>query len=155
MTVSLEELLQAAVDARTTTDEAQWQLGAICMALHCEMGMKKGEIATLLGCSAQRVTSLIRTWSTFPKESKRVQELTWKHHEIASRAELPDEFLQLAADNEWSIREMNAALKAPKPEEEAAMERANRALNLVHRVLEGNDEAAEWLSGQIRELLFR
>lgn len=152
--MTLEELLQAAVDARATTDEAQWQLGTICMAL-VERDIKRGEIASLLGCSTQRVTALIRTWDTFPKEEDRVPELTWKHHEIASRADSPDEFLWAAADHQWSIKEMSAALKTPKPEEEAAFERATRALNLVNRVLEGNDAAAEWLSEQIRNVLFR
>lgn len=151
--MSLEELLQAAVDAREMTDEAQWRLGAICTLLCGKMQVTKGKAAEVLGCSTQRVTSLIRTWETFPAEHDRVPELTWKHHEIASKTEKPHEAIALAADNQWSIRELSAAVKTVKPEEEAAMEKAKRARNLVRTVLDHNNTASRWLEAQLRELM--
>ncbi len=146
---TIEELLQAAVDARMQGDEVQWNLGAICQVLHELMDMSKGSIASTLGCSTQKVTQLIRTWKVFPTEADRVPELTWEHHEIASRTEDPPTFIAMTSDNEWSVREARVAIRSEKPEEEAAMERAKRAKNLCTRVIQDGGEAAEWLAEEL------
>ena len=49
--------------------------------------------------------------------------------------------------------ELSAAVKTVKPEEEAAMEKAKRARNLVRTVLDHNNTASRWLEAQLRELM--
>ncbi len=149
---SYEELMQMAVECRQQGEAAQWTLGALCSLMTEICQVKRGDIASMLGCSARYVGELIRVWRVFPSDSQRVPDLGWEHHRIAASQMDPKAWIEMAADEEWSTREMRAAVKAVHPVEEAAMVRAKRAWNLVQSVLDGEPEAAAWLLQKLGEI---
>jgi hypothetical protein len=148
-----EELIQRAIDCVQAGDENKWTLGAIIALLVNIEQAPRGEIANQLACSTRYVSELMKVWETFPSEAQRIPELSWQHHRIAARTNDPYKWLEKAAENGWSAREFELAIKSPCPEEEVAMERAKRARNQVVRVLEAGGEPAEWLKSELAQLV--
>lgn len=151
-----DDLMQRALDCIENEQNSRWTLGAICSLMVNIMSAKRGDLAAMFNCSSQYISELMRTWAAFPTEEMRVPDLSWQHHRLAARTDDPSGWIDRTVDNEWSTRELTVAIKAAKdgekPEEEAAMERARRALNLVSKIMNEDDEAAHWLAGQLISL---
>lgn len=155
---SLEELLQMYASLQEAEDDNRWLKGAVCLVITEGMGVSSRKAASWLGCSAAQVRELAKTYKAFPDESMRVPTLTWRHHRLAANTPEPEKWINLAADNEWSTRQLDEQIKiayGKVKDKDLQMAKAEKAYLLAKEVFEFGGEAAEWLEGKLEELLER
>lgn len=153
---TLEEVIQICVTLKQAKEDNQWGLGAACFALTEGFGCSAGQVAAWLGCSAAQVRELVKTYRAFPDESTRVPTLSWRHHRLAAGTPEPEMWIAMAADNDWSTRQMDEQIKihyGKLKEEDALRAKAEKALRLTREVMESKSDAASWLRTQLVDLL--
>lgn len=102
-----------------------WMLGAIAASLEKKYGENAaGQFASQVGCSKRWINKLAQTYRAWAN-GKALSHLGFQHHAIAARDKNPEKVLQMAHDNQWSTRELEAAVKdrsgnkdVDEPEEE-------------------------------------
>lgn len=142
---AVKDLFQELVNLRVDEADVLWKQGAIVYVL-TEYGVKAGQIASEMNCTARYVGDLRRTFEAFPDEESRVPELTWTHHCIAARTDDPRRWLVEAADRQLSTRELRLLLKGEKIIDE--LREAEAAWAKVMKILEAGGGAAAWLEAQ-------
>lgn len=155
---SLEELLQTYASLQESEDDNRWAKGAVCLCITEGMGVSSRRAASWLGCSAAQVRELSKTFKAFPDESMRIPHLTWRHHRLAANTPEPEKWISLAADNEWSTRQMDEQIKiayGKVKEKDLQMAKAEKAYLLAKEVFEAGGEAAEWLEEKLESMLVR
>lgn len=117
------------VETWCTVDDSMqnhlWMLGAIAASLEKKHGEDStGLFASKVGRSQRTIRRFARTYREWEKRSA-LTVLSFQHHTIAARDKNPEKVLQMAHDNQWSTRELEAAVKdrngnkdADEPEEE-------------------------------------
>lgn len=152
---TLEELLQIYASLQESEDDNRWLKGAVCLAITEGMGVSSRKAASWLGCSAAQVRELAKTYRAFPDESMRIPYLTWRHHRLAANTPEPEKWIALAADNEWSTRQLAEQIKVAYgkiKEKDLQMAKAEKAYLLAKEVFEEGGEAAEWLGEKLSSL---
>lgn len=155
---SLEELIQAYISLDEQQNECSFLKGQLLAAL-VESGAKKGWIASQVRASVSQIKVLIKTYQAFPGEGMRIPELTWYHHRLAAHTDDPEKWIAEAADNEWSTRQMSAAIKKDKDpsraadEEEREMRLAEKTLHQAHEILTRGGPPAEWLKKELQKTI--
>ena|GEM_PF-408853 len=157
-TPSLEEVLQVVLSLEEHQDDAKWLQGELLAAL-MDAGATKKWLATQLRRSVSYIKKRVKTWRAFPDESLRVPELTWEHHRVAASTDDPRGWLERAADEGWSTRDLQLAIarerdpaKAGDAEERRQRE-AERLLDKVLKFLEEGGPQAKWLRERLLEEL--
>jgi len=120
------------------------------------MGVPIRRTASWLGCSAAQVRELAKTFKAFPDETKRIPVLSWRHHRIAANTDNPEKWITLAADNEWSTRQMQEQVDIAKgkvTKHDLQLEKAEKAYRLAEEVLKEGGPPAFWLGLKLREVL--
>lgn len=159
--LSLEELLQIVIDSRVKADECQFIQGkAFKVAL--SKGVKAGYLASQTNISTSQVRVLVKVYEAFPDEASRVCELSWSHHKIAAYTSNPTRWIERAADEAMSTRQMREAVireegteeqkHAALLEEGKEMELAKSVFREVEEVIAHGGEPAQWLKAQLLNL---
>jgi hypothetical protein len=155
-TYTLDELIQLYISEQENEDDSRWIKGAVCLAITEGMGVSIRRTASWLGCSAAQVRELAKTFKAFPDETKRILSLSWRHHRIAANTDNPEKWITLAADNEWSTRQMQENVDIAKgkiAKEDLQLKKAEKAFCLAEEVLKEGGAPAFWLVLKLRELL--
>ncbi len=131
-------------------DEAEqgclWSKGDIALEVDTVYGDGSLErFAGDVGVTVQHVRRLRQTSKTFTNEH-RCSFLSWRHHHIASQTDDPHGWIQKAHDNNWSTRDLEAAIKGDddKPDWERMTERGDKLFESYKRFM------AEWTSWGIK-----
>jgi hypothetical protein len=155
----LEHVLQAFADAREQEDEGKWAQAAVVVALRFLYGLSVRKVSAETGLSPAAVRAYTDTYMAFWDESLRAKDLGFTHHRIAAKTSDPLFWIEKAAENGWSTRQMEEAVRAaqaaPKAEEELRMAKAERVLREAAEVLAAGGRPAEFLADGLRSLLFR
>lgn len=150
---TLEELVQAYISLQEKENETRWVKGQILDIL-LEKGVKPGWIASQVGVSAAQIRVMVQTFRAFPEEKKRNPALTWFHHRIAAHTEEPERWLNEAADNEFSTRQMQAVIKgATESADDKRKAEAERTLRSVKNFLDAKDKLSVWFFNELQETI--
>lgn len=155
---TLDDIIQLYINLQAEEDETRWAKGAICVACLDGFKMKAAVVASMFGCSAAQVREMARTFRAFPEESMRIPSLSWYHHRAAAKADNPQEMIALAADREWSTRQLEEAVKAkksPEAKRDTRKAKAEKVILLTSEVLKEGGEVAEWLRRKLQQILER
>lgn len=121
--------------------------------------MKISDISSETGLSPSLIRQMIKTYNAFPDESTRIHSLSFYHHRLAAvRTDDPHKWIALAADNEWSSRQMAEEIKKAKcgteeSERELAKSRAEKVLRQIDEILAREDEVSEWLYDELSKIV--
>lgn len=150
-----EEILELYLFCLEKGESSKWEQAALITIMHDYMGMNPRSIASAVGCSASLVRKLTRTFNTFPKDEDRNPVLSFRHHQIAAYSNDPKGWLAKAADNNWSTRQLQEAVKAsvnPQVKIDQEWNKAEKALLLIKEVIEVGGDPAEWLLEEIKKI---
>lgn len=149
--ISYDEMIGRLIDLRQREDDTRWKQGALCVYLIKRMTIKPATIAANLGCSEQHVRGMAKTFSAFPDEQEREKyaELSWYHFRVAASTTDPDYWIQIAAEQELSIRELKKLLAGETVKDE--LRDAERAWGKVIKLTEKEGPAAAWIEQQMVE----
>lgn len=160
--LSLEELLQVIIDNRVKSDECQFVQGK-ALKVAMRKGVKAGYLASQANFSTSQVRVLVKVYEAFPDEDSRVYELSWSHHKIAAYTSNPSFWIERAADEAMSTRQMREAVIREEGTEEQKrtalleagkeMELAKSVLREVEEVIARGGEPAQWLKTELLNLL--
>lgn len=156
---SLEVLIQSWVNSKEQEAEAKWTQGSIVVIMLDLMRMSVNEVASTLGCSSSQVRELAKTFKAFPTPESRAKDLSWYHHRVAAQSKHDAQmWIDLAAQNGWSYRQLEEAMREARAEsedsrKEKALRRAERAFRLVKEVLDAGGGVAEWLAAKLISLM--
>jgi len=148
---TLEDAIELYISCVERGEDSMWDRAAIVTALY-ETGLTPRQIASSLGCSASLCRKFVRTFNAFPDPEKRIPFLSFRHHVIAAYTDDPEKWINLAADNHWSTREMQEHVNI-QDKDDLAYSRAEKALRYVEKVLSEKTEAACRLLDELEELL--
>ncbi|MEW6228061.1 MAG: hypothetical protein AB1700_08250 [Bacillota bacterium] len=155
---SWEEILQLLLSLEEAQDECKWQQGEVLAAL-AECGVSQKAVASEIGKSASYVRERIRTWRAFPEEGTRVRDLSWQHHRIAAKTDDPQNWIAKAADNGWSTRDLEQAIKEARSpnsavtQEEKELKQAEALFAKLEEVIAKGGPAGKWLLEKTENLL--
>lgn len=156
---SWEEILQLLLSLEEAQDDCKWQQGEVLAAL-AECGVSQRTIATEIGKSSSYVRERIKTWRAFPEEGTRVRDLSWQHHRIAAKTDDPQGWIAKAADNGWSTRDLERAIKEARnpnsalTQEEKELKQAEALFAKLEEVVAKGGPAGKWLLEKTENLLY-
>ena len=146
--LSVDEILQYLVTLKQEEPERRFIQGELCDHL-INMGVKPKEIGTYLLCTEGFVRQLVKVYQTFPTEESRIsyQEQTYNHYKLAAYSDRPVYWMDQAADNSWSSREMSKAIKGEEVKDE--LKDADRIYGTVERCIDAGGKGAVYLYDQL------
>lgn len=159
-----EQLISALIDLEHKEDELHFVRGQIIEVL-VERGFSQSYIASQSGRSTAYVRLHLRTYRAFRDESTRNPFLSWTHHRIAAETDDPAGWIEKAAEEQMSTREMARLVKEHLGKsggndqvEEASEEvsewrcKAEKVLSDVKEIFDSGDEAAQWLWTELEKI---
>lgn len=155
---SWEEILQLLLSLEEAQDDCKWQQGKILAAL-IDCGVPQKVIVSETGKSSSCIRERVKTWRAFPDESTRVRELSWQHHRIAAGTDDPQGWIAKAADNHWSTRDLEKAIKEARnpgsalTQEEKELKQAEALFAKLEETIAKGGPAGKWLLEKTAELL--
>ena len=150
--MSVDEILQHIVTLRQDESERRFVLGELCDHA-VTMGIKASEIAGYINCSEGYIRQIVKTWKAFPSEEDRIpySTLPYQCFKLAAYTDRPTYWMDRAADQEWSTREMSKAIKGEAVEDETRT--ADRIYGTVERCIEAGGPGAKYLYDKIEYYL--
>jgi hypothetical protein len=117
--INWEEAVSIGMELRNMKDNSQWDLGDLGARIDKDYGGDSlGKFANEIGINKKSMQQYRRVSLAFPK-SKRIDLLSHRHHLILAAREDRNKWLKKAADNTWTVRQLQRELKmAEVPEEE-------------------------------------
>lgn len=153
----LEHVKQLFFGQVERTEEPLWAQAAIIVLLVDGYQMKWNQVSAELGWSPAKLREFRRTFLAFPEPEMRAQDLTFTHHRYASQAPNPWEWIDRAAANQWSTRQLREAIEEAGLSPEAVRDRrrakAERVVRQAREILAEGDEVADELRSKLSELL--
>ncbi|KLU61447.1 HNH endonuclease [Peptococcaceae bacterium CEB3] len=156
---SLEEMISAYVQIDEQEKNARWIKGQLLSAM-LDSGVQQGWLASQVGSSTAQIRELVKVYRAFPQEGMRVPSLSWYHHRVAANSPDPAKYIQEAADQELSTRQMRKAIledegkqNIVQEEQSAEQKQAEKILKTVDAFLAKGGEAAEYLKAQLAVLI--
>ncbi|NLY43027.1 MAG: DUF1016 domain-containing protein, partial [Clostridiaceae bacterium] len=152
---TFEEVLEMYLFCLEKGESSMWERAAVITVMHDYMGVKPKSIASAIGCSSSLIRKMIRTFNAFPKPEDRIPVLSFRHHQIAAYKSDPKDWINKAANNEWSTRQLQEAITAsigPEVKTNQLWDKAEKALLLLKEVIETGGEPAEWLLKEIDKI---
>lgn len=140
-----EEVLSIAITLEESGTENNFDRGNVYAYMIDRLGAKPKAISNDVGLSPAQIRELAKVWRKFPTEESRVlwATLRWYYFRVACKTDNPEYWLNMAVDKEWSIRELEKAIRGqPVPDQFRA---AERLVGKVERMLADGGEAAEYL----------
>ena len=101
---------QAVVTARQEQGSWDWTLAALAVE-GAALGQTPKQMAGPFGRSASRVRRLLQVWRAFPAAEDRPEGLAFDHYEETVTTEAPADWIAVAADEHWSVRQLRDAIK--------------------------------------------
>lgn len=101
---------QAVVTARQEQGSWDWTLAALAVE-GAALGQTPKQMAGPFGRSASRVRRLLQVWRAFPAAEDRPEGLAFDHYVEAVTTEAPADWIAVAADEHWSVRQLRDAIK--------------------------------------------
>lgn len=152
--LSVDEILQHIVTLRQDESERRFILGELC-EYAISRGIKANEIASYINCTEGYIRQLIKVYTAFPGEEDRIPyaEQTYMHFKLAAYTERPKYWLDLAAENGWSTRELGKAIRGEAVVDE--LQTADRILGSVERCIDAGGKGALYLYDQLSGYLGR
>lgn len=155
---TLEDIIQLYITLEVNADEVKWQKAAICVALLDGFKMSPAEVSSLLGCSPAYVRIMAKIFTAFPEEESRIPTLSFTHHKVAVQyaPENPQEWVGKAADNEWSTRQLEEAIRSNESREakqEVRRQKAEKAIRFAKEILQEGGEIAAELRRKLIEII--
>lgn len=153
---TLEDIIQMYINLEEQERECRWAKGQL-LDLMIKMGAKIGWIASQVGTSKAQIRELIKTYRAFPEEEDRNPELSWMHHRIAANSENPKEWIEIAANEQMSTRQLRKAIKesvgeSTESEEEKELQEAKKVFVKVEEIITRGGPASKWLREKLKEL---
>lgn len=160
---SLEELIQAYITLEEQERDCKWTKGQLLDAM-LNAGAKAKWIAAQVGTSAAQIRELVKVYRAFPEEGMRIPELSWYHHRVAANTDDPATWIEKAAEEQLSTRQLRKAIleedekkgEAPLPdddEENKKRHRAEKALQVIDEILAAGGEVADWVKKEMSDRL--
>ncbi len=152
--LGLEELATILRELARKGEEARWEIGDLLIA-YAEGRAKRGfarAMAAELGCSARWVSLLMKVSRAFPSDARDAS-LSWEHHRVAASADDPQEWLDRAASEGWSTRQMAEAIRearAGQPERDQMLAQGDVLVRRVEEYLERWGAQAEPVLTRVR-----
>ena len=125
-------LFRSLLENETGTLWTQAETAYAIVGLYGRTAPKK--LAGEVGVSASYVRMLVATFKAFPEDEDRAKDFSFSHHRIAARTEDPKRWLNLAIENQWSVRDLDARIKESKDrfsEQELAKRAESALINAV------------------------
>lgn len=105
-----EEFVSAGMMARELKDMSQWFLGELATGIEKKYGEDSlGKYSREIGVNPKSLTEYRRVVKKWPRY-KRVRFMSFSHHQRVLKAQDPEEVLNLASENEWSIKQLDRYL---------------------------------------------
>ncbi|CAA7600077.1 Hypothetical protein DEACI_0727 [Acididesulfobacillus acetoxydans] len=102
-----------------------------------------------------QIRELVKVCRAFPDEGTRISSLSWYHHRTAANSSDPAKYIQEAADQELSTRQMRKIIledegrqEIVQEEDSAERKQAEKILKTVEAFLARGGEAAAYLKQQ-------
>lgn len=154
----LEHVLQIFIDAKDSEESSRWAQAAALVVLRDGLKVKTREISSLVGISPALVREMSRTFNAFHDESTRIPDLSFYHHRLASSTDNPLEWINKAADEGWSTRQMTDEIKKSGSTSTKAMadhskSKAEKALRTIREIMDECSPVSDWLIDQISDLI--
>lgn len=142
--ITYEEDLAVLINLMEHEHDALWLQSEHAVRMVERYGRKTASmIATDVGRTASYIRQMIATAKAFPKPEDRADDLSFSHHRIAAMTENPAAWIDKAAQNSWSQRELKQAIKDTKDRLSDA-ERARRTEERMEQaVAKYNEQWAE------------
>lgn len=157
---TIEDLISLLIEGEQQADEIRFMQGQVIDEL-VTRGVKYSWIASQIGKSAAWVRTTHKTYLAFPTEEDRIPGLSWTHHKIAAATEDPKGWIERAANEEMSTRELRKAIieeeerdeELEESIEEKMQKKAEKTFKGIIEVFELGGKAADWLREQLLNLL--
>ena len=105
---SWDEYVSLGQQVREMKDVSQWFLGDLAREVQKNYGEDSlGKYAYATGVNPKSLAEYRRVAARFPKKKDRLPFLSFSHHQRALKAKNPRRLLNLAHDNEWSVRQLD------------------------------------------------
>lgn len=102
-----EDYVSAGVMARELKDMSQWFLGELATGIEKKYGEDSlGKYSREIGVNPKSLAEYRRVVKKWPRY-KRLPYMSFSHHQRVLKAEKPEEVLEMAHDNDWSIRQLD------------------------------------------------
>jgi hypothetical protein len=144
MAIEWEEAILAGIEARQQKDGAQWRLGDL--ALQVETSYREHTLenyAAEIGVDYNSLREYRRVAQAY-ENARRLANLSWSHHQVASGWSTPQWWLEQALKNKWSVNRMEAehvsTLERLGKEEESTPIATPAVDEFVERVRQGGLE---------------
>lgn len=149
---SYDQLLQEALEYKEAGNALVWAEAEVAFQAVDVMKVKPGQWAADTGYSTEHVRVLRKTFCAFPDQESRVNDplITFSHHSIAAKTNNPQYWIEQAAQNLWSTRQLSKAITTGG--EDDPLDKYKNLFEKVVKALDGGGEGAEWLRDQLREL---
>ena len=151
--LSVDDILGQLVSVRQQSHEVRFMEGELAYYAK-RMGVKVGVIAEYINSSKAYVHQIIKVYEAFPTEEDRVpfSELTYSHFKAAAYQDDPTYWMEQAADNAWSTRELNFAIKGKPVVDE--LRNTERLFGKVDRCFEAGGQQARYLLEKLTTLIW-
>ncbi len=151
MEPNYDQLVSELIDSKVAGSEALFRQAAIAFYMKERMGVSAKQIGSDVAYSSRFVNALVKTFSCFPDEASRAQDLSYSHHQVAAHTDDPVYWLGKACAEAWSVREMSKAVKGEQVVDE--LREADRAVGVVERIFEAGGQPARYLYDKLTILL--
>jgi len=117
--LSYKEAAQELIKVAQVRDGGNWWVGDALNYMESHFGEEYAQAAHDAGVPEDTL-SILQSVSARVAPENRFKELSWSHHRVVARMEAEDqlEWLKKAIKNNWSVRELMAAIKGPEEESE-------------------------------------
>jgi hypothetical protein len=156
---TMAELISAYIQLEEQEKDVRWIKGQLLDSM-INAGAKQSWIASQVGVSGSQLRELVKTYKAFPQESMRIPSLSWYHHRVAANSPDPAKYIQEAADNDMSTREMRkkileeeGAVDLIQMEEAEEKKKAEKVLSEVEKVIAKGGDAARLLKAGLARLI--
>lgn len=152
---TFDEVLDLYLFCLEKGQDSMWERAAVLTVMQDYMKLKPKQIASAVGCSASLCRKMVRTYNAFSEES-RVPFLSFRHHQIAATSSDPKAWINKAADENLSTRQLQEQIVDskldPTVKKDNLRSRAEKALLLIKESLSESGEASEWLWNELTKL---
>lgn len=157
---SLEDLISAYIQIDEQEKNARWIKGQL-LSVMLDSGAQQGWLASQIGVSVAQIRELVKVYRAFPEEGMRIPSLSWYHHRVAANSAAPVKYIQQAADQELSTRQLRKTILQDEGkgdivqlEQSVEQKEAERIFRIVEAFLRKGGEAAEYLKNELIALIY-
>ncbi|KXG74662.1 hypothetical protein AN618_21920 [Fervidicola ferrireducens] len=148
---SLEEYISAYISLKEQAEENKFIMGQLLDEM-IALGAKIKWLSSQLGDSPAKIRELIKTYKAFPTEDSRVPELSWYHHRLAANTDNPQAWIALAAERQWSTREMKKAIDIAQGRIEQVIDEKEKKIQEIQKHVKALREIAE-KDAELRDII--